>query len=229
MPKHLVNDVRTALALLDDDPDFGALRDTAPAAYARLEGRAVQALRRLRDALEGAPLRYATPGDWHRAREDQQHDAQGLVLLLADTLRAQLPDAAYLVFHINDSYDTETGRDLQLHSVRAADGTVLHDFRSPLPDLDAERHRGLAFQWRDGRPPRTEGDLGTLMQQLRAAGLILDTYPEQLHLYDHKDYGCDTEQTMCMLLADSAHPEQWDLRDVFGTQLLRPYGTPLSA
>lgn len=61
---------------------------------------------------------------------------------------------------------------------------------------------------------------------MRAAGLVFDEYPEQLHLYEHPVLGNDPEYVLCMLLSDSAHPERWDLRDVFGPQLLRPYDTP---
>ncbi|WP_329155766.1 hypothetical protein OIU91_41135 (plasmid) [Streptomyces sp. NBC_01456] len=226
----LVRDVSTALAFLDENDDLDAHRDAAPAAYGMLQGRAVRAVRRLRDALAGAPTRYADPIAWRRAQEDQQQDAQGLALLIADTLRAQIPGAAYLVFHINDSYEAETGRDLELHSVRGTDGRVLHGFRDDsLPGLGLDRHRELVHAWRDAGLPRTGADLNALMQPMRAAGLVLDDYPEPLYLQGHPCYRNDTEHLLCMLLSDSAHPEQWDLQEVFGPQLLRPYGTPLPA
>jgi hypothetical protein len=226
---HLVQDVSTALTFLDENDDLDAYRNAAPAAYALFQGRAVRAVRRLRDVLAGTPSRYADPIDWRRTQEDQQHDAQGLALLIADTLRAQVPGAAYLVFHINDSYDAETGRDLELHSVRAADGVALHGFHDPLPGLDTDRDRELVHAWQDAGLPRTDSDLAALMQPMRAAGLVLDDYPEQLHMYGHPVYGNDAEHSLCMLLSDSAHPEQWDLQEVFGPRLLRPYGTPLPA
>ncbi|MER5985607.1 hypothetical protein [Streptomyces sp. NPDC001787] len=228
-PSHLADDIRAALALLDENADLDAHRDAAPVVYALLQGRAVRAVRGLRDALDGAPVHYADPITWRRTQEDQQHDAQGLALLIADTLRAQIPDAAYLVFHINDSYDAETGRDLELHSIRAADGSILHHFHDPLPELDADRHRELIHVWQAAGLPRTRDDLTNLLQPMRAAGLVLDNYPEQFHLYGHPFFGNDAEQPVCMLLSDSAHPEQWDLLDVFGPRLLRPYGTALPA
>lgn len=228
-PKRLLNDVQAALGLLDENGPLDAYRDASPVALSALQGRAVRAVRRLRDALSEDTGGYVDPIDWRQAQKDQQDDAQGLALLIADTLRAQIPGAAYLVFHVDDSYDAETGRDLELHSVRAADGTVLHTFHDLLPVPDAGRHREIARAWRDARLPRTGQDLAGLMQPMRAAGLVFDDYPEQLHLYGHPVLGNDPEHVLCMLLSDSAHPEQWDLKDVFGPRLLRPYGTPLPA
>ncbi|MFJ6437869.1 hypothetical protein [Streptomyces sp. NPDC091416] len=229
-PKYLLDDVLTALGLLDENADLTAYCDASPAEIGALHGRAVRALRRLRDTFYAGPRPgYVDGPDWRQAQRDQQHDAQGLALLIADTLRAQVPDAAYLVFHVNDSYDTETGLDLEVHSLRAADGTVLHPLREPLPLPHTGRHREVGHDWLNNRLPRTADDLAALMQPMRAAGLVFDDYPEQFHLYGHPDLGNDPEHVLCMLLSDSAHPEQWDLKRVFGDQLLRPYGTPLPA
>ncbi len=109
---------------------------------------------------------------FERAESALRDHAEQVRNLIADSLAAMFPGAAYLVL-LGDEVDDS----IHLHSVVDTDGAVLHDFDDdqPLPALDPL----LRTQW--GRyDPSDPDQVEYLLRTARDAGAYLGQLPEHL-------------------------------------------------
>ncbi|WP_431921440.1 hypothetical protein [Nonomuraea jabiensis] len=158
-----------------------------------------------------------------------QHSLTGLyglghqmARLIADTLRLQFPDAAYLVLFIDEEMED---RDYELfpHSIRDANGEIIYDFSDAcLPPIDDERAKSA---W-GHLNPRDAFQLRWLLRQLYIVGHRFDNLPEDLL---HEEDG--EVAPPCLLLSEQARPHQWEPtspQDIerLGPRLLRPCCAP---
>jgi hypothetical protein len=171
--------------------------------------------------LHAAPA--AGPGDitsWTQTLQSQRAAARGIARLIADTLRTQYPQAAYLVLYIDDDRDLAT--DLFPASLRDADGHTGNDFDdSQLPPLPDDSP--LRPLWGD-HCPTDVFQVRHILRTLRLSGAVFDDYPNDL-----RTEGDDEGYIPCLLLSDQARPERWayaDDGDDYPERLLRPYSAP---
>ncbi|MET8680975.1 hypothetical protein ABZW18_26190 [Streptomyces sp. NPDC004647] len=87
--------IRDALALLDEDPDFGQARDEEEQWPATAEHAAVAALRAFRDALTHAPPAHGPPAE--PSQPPPREDTQPGPRATAATLTSKAREAAALV------------------------------------------------------------------------------------------------------------------------------------
>ncbi len=156
---------------------------------------------------------------WTQVLHQQRTAARSIARLVADTLRTQFPQAAYLVLSID--YDRDLATDLFPASLRDANGQILNDFaNSELPPLpDGSPLRSL---W-GPHSPTDFYQVRYILRTLRLSGAAFDDYPTDLRT-DHDDEG----YIPCLLLSTQARPEQWtyDVEDDdYNERLLRPYST----
>lgn len=149
---------------------------------------------------------------WQQAEAELVTSAQRLARLIADTLTAMLPEAAYLVLTCDD------GDELELHSLLSAQGFLLWDFihhDDPLPALPPDSPLGA--QWPDD--PRRATTLLPLLAALRRRGMTFDHLPEQLAVGDVPRFA------HCLLLSPTARPARWawDCAEADIQHRLRPY------
>lgn len=157
-----------------------------------------------------APMAYSTVADLQRITAASRATAHGLALLVADTLRAQYPQAAYLVISRDDCPHAH------IEGIRDLQGKVLCDF--PGGRIPAELAQGpLRTAWAP-LDPQDAMDLLTLVQRMEGLGGTFDTLPDEA-----VDEG-DSESVQCLLLSPSAVPEFWDTGD--DRWRLRPYSAP---
>lgn len=163
--------------------------------------------------------RYVTIEEWEESAAAQRTAARGVARLIADTLRAQLPGAAYLVLTSDPEHERATC--LFPHSVRDEAGAVLYDFEDHLlPPV--EHGTPLSAAWAD-LSPRDAFDLRFILRCLYTAGAVFDTYPADLRA----DGDPEEESLPCLLLSPAARPElQYENDEDAGQRLLRPYGPP---
>lgn len=141
--------------------------------------------------------------------------ARDVITLIAETLREQIPGAAYLTF----------GRDnglWWLEAVLAADGQRLHTigyfWPERLPALPAGSPYHSVWQAEDADPTSPQQLLFRIIRLLDENGMEADHLPEDLPNGPRKS-GIE-----CILLAPDARPDdEWPLR---ANRLLRPYTTP---
>ncbi|MGW2421476.1 hypothetical protein ACWC0C_19880 [Streptomyces sp. NPDC001709] len=156
---------------------------------------------------------------WMEAVRAQRAAAQGVARLIADTLRVQFPQAAYLVLWIDHERDTAT--DLFPDSIRDAGGRILTDFTEadPLPPLPGAHP--LRALW-GSHEPADVFQVRHLLRTLRLGGGDFDNFPEDLR-NDQDDEG----DIPCLLLSGEARPERWEAEDEdHSERLLRPYTAP---
>ncbi|MGW3308156.1 hypothetical protein ACWDG9_16400 [Streptomyces sp. NPDC001073] len=162
----------------------------------------------------------ADMASWTQVLHQQRTAARSIARLVADTLRTQFPQAAYLVLHIDDDRDLAT--DLFPHSLRNADGHTGYDFDSAhLPSLPDDSP--LLPLW-GGHSPTDLFQVRYILRTLRLSGAVFDDYPTDLRTEDD-----DEGYVPCLLLSDQARPEQWayaDDGDDYPERLLRPYSAP---
>ncbi|MEU5958273.1 hypothetical protein [Streptomyces sp. NPDC047525] len=154
---------------------------------------------------------YATLDDWEQAKAAVHAAGDRMARMIADTLRAMFPTAAYLVLYRGE-YDDE----LHPHSIRDEHGGILWDFPGfpgfepfPLTIPDGP----LRAAWGD-KDPQTPGHLAGLVLSLDAFGCGFDTVPNDLPFHGDDPDQCEP----CLLLSDRARPGVWD----FG-RVMRPY------
>lgn len=141
---------------------------------------------------------------WNQALRAQRAAAQDVARLVADTLRAQFPQAAYFVLEID--YDRDPATDLFPDSIRDAQGQILTDFESPrLPPLPATDP--LRARW-GSHDPADLFQVRHVLRTLRLSGGAFDDFPEDLR-NDNDDEG----YIPCLLLSEQARPERWDTWD----------------
>ncbi|MGW0334297.1 hypothetical protein ACWD0J_20920 [Streptomyces sp. NPDC003011] len=165
------------------------------------------------------PASLVDIASWTQTLQSQRADARGVARLVADTLRVQFPQAAYLVLFIDDDRDMAT--DLFPDSLRDAEGQILNDFDSPkLPPLPEDSP--LRPLW-GTHSPTDLFQVRHILRTLRLSGAAFDDYPEDLRT--EKD---DEGYIPCLLLSSQARPEQWnyDDDDDDRERLLRPYSAP---
>ncbi|MET9778606.1 hypothetical protein ABZ023_30880 [Streptomyces sp. NPDC006367] len=141
--------------------------------------------------------------------------------LVADTLRAQFPQAAYLVLWIDPERDLAT--DLFPSSIRDGEGKILTDFTDAdsLPPLPA-RHP-LRARW-GSHDPADAFQIRHVLRTLRVSGAVFDDFPEDL-----RNEGDGEGEIPCLLLSPQARPERWETENEdHRERLLRPYSAPQS-
>ncbi|MEU5476681.1 hypothetical protein [Streptomyces mirabilis] len=154
---------------------------------------------------------------WTQALENQRTAARGIARLVADTLRTQFPQAAYLVLFIDDEHDLAT--DLFPNSIRDANGRTLNDFSSSLlPPLPADSP--LLALW-GSYSPIDAFQVRHVLRTLRLSGAAFDDYPADLRTEDD-----DEGFIPCLLLSSQARPEEWERDEDDRERLLRPYSAP---
>ncbi|MEV4741637.1 hypothetical protein [Streptomyces sp. NPDC049555] len=134
--------------------------------------------------------------------------AQGLALMVADSLRAMYDDAVYLVFY-RDDYERP-----ELAAIRDVEGRTVCDLTGHR--IPVALHDGtLRSAWGDFDPQNPK-DLQHLVALMDSLGGEFDDLPEELCAYG------DAEWTQCLPLsphATFAGPRTG------GPRRLRPYGT----
>ncbi|MEU5436489.1 hypothetical protein AB0G73_24350 [Streptomyces sp. NPDC020719] len=145
----------------------------------------------------------------------QRAAAQDIARLIAETLRAQFPAAAYLAMTIEGEREAFT--QLFPHSVRDAAGGILCDFEDHL--LPPVAHSSpLNTAW--GKlSPRDPFDLRTVLRLLFHGGGQFDDYPENLRIEGDEPEGV---WMPCLLLSDAARPARWENPDCPTDLVLRP-------
>jgi len=157
-------------------------------------------------------LPYTTVDQWIEANRGHRAAAR----LIADTLRAQFPGAAYLVLSIDP--ESRISSDLFPESVRDARGKILTDFDDhrllPVPADSA-----VSAAW-CGTQPCNAFHLRSILRALRVSGGTFDDFPEDLRAPHEGD-----SFLPCMLLSEQARPERWDSEDASEAcdLRLRPY------
>jgi hypothetical protein len=176
-------------------------------------------------AGRNAPRPQADPAcatdiaSWSRTVHAQRAAARDVARLVADTLRGQFPQAAYLVLWIDPERDLAT--DLFPSSIRDAEGQILTDFMeaAPLPPLPAKDP--LRALW-GGHDPADAFQVRHVLRTLRLSGATFDNFPEDL-----RNEGDDEGDIPCLLLSPQARPERWEPEDDdHRERLLRPYSAP---
>lgn len=122
--------------------------------------------------MTDAPAPATVIAHFERAESALRDHAEQIQRLIADTLAAMFPGAAYLVL-LGDEVDGS----IHLHSIVDAGGAVLHDFDDdrPLPALDPL----LRTQW--GRHDPSDPDqIEFLLRAARDAGAYLGQLPDHL-------------------------------------------------
>ncbi|MFJ1757597.1 hypothetical protein [Kitasatospora sp. NPDC088134] len=159
---------------------------------------------------------------WRAVTLAQRELARDIARLIADTLAAMFPGAAYLTMTIDDDADPDC--ELFPDTVRDGSGTVLlaFDDDTDLPELGPE-HEELDRRWGSFNY-RSPLSLRGVLRNLFHAGAVFDRLPLDLDLDDY--YG-DDEEVVCMLLSPEGRPYEWELPspdnwDV-GSRGLRPY------
>ncbi|MFJ5927969.1 hypothetical protein ACIQF6_35780 [Kitasatospora sp. NPDC092948] len=181
------------------------------------------------------PLRTTDPAathsplaDWHAATQTQRELARDVARLIADTLSAMFPGAAYLTMMIDEDADRDW--ELGLDTVRDGSGAPLlvFDDDSDLPELGPE-HEELGRRW-GSLNHRSPLDLLGVLRDLYNAGAVFDRLPLDLDL---DDYFGDDDEVVCMLLSPEGRPYEWELPDPdnwnVGSRRLRPYRAALQS
>ncbi|MEY9839369.1 hypothetical protein [Streptacidiphilus sp. EB103A] len=166
----------------------------------------------LRDAAEPAPGPLPPLAVHAAAAAIARDTARTVARLIADTLTAMLPTAAYLVLD-------ENHYEIALHSVLDASGATLRTFttrpEAPLPPLDPASALRSAWQGEDPGDPQT---IASVLLYLLNDGMVLDIVPDDLPDRDAPlDYPC-------LLLSPDARPGSMSDLDDELHRLLRLYG-----
>ncbi|MFB8236137.1 hypothetical protein ACFC58_06255 [Kitasatospora purpeofusca] len=158
---------------------------------------------------------------WLDTATAQRARARDVAQLIADTLAAQFPGAAYLTLWLDE--DTPRGWELFTNAVRDDSGAALFDFDEDLPALGPE-HAELARRW-GNRDYRNGFTLRAVLRELYIAGAVFDRLPEDLE--EELDEFGEDDEVLCLLLSSEARPREWQHEgpDDWGVEArrLRPY------
>ncbi|WP_327378737.1 hypothetical protein OG393_33005 (plasmid) [Streptomyces sp. NBC_01216] len=163
--------VRTAAEAVHGDPDdLSTLQlELAARAHALMAEEAEETT----DTAEETPAAAYTRmlALQNRLRAEAEAAAEEFTALL----RILLPHAAHVVLQVrgNDTF--------RMDRAVTANGTTVHDFDDPLPDLPED----LARAW--GKDPRFELDLDHIVGELQAAGATFGDLPETARDLDVDD------------------------------------------